>query len=313
MKPTPARSPKEAIDLTFARYLVEAAGFSPGGLELLAGGMTSRAYGFESSGERFVLRVNAHRGYERDRLARELLAGRVPVPELLAAGNLDGKFWAVSRRVPGVMVGLLPSREQADLVPQLVETLRAIHQIDVSATSGFGPLQEDDTGSYPTWARYLAGSTQMENHLNVPRAMERATTSMRTVLSQLVTEALPLFPAQSRRQLLHRDYNLANVLVHAGRVTGVVDWQGMGYGDPMYDAAETDFWVPELGFASAYALAAGETAWQPRVRCYQLLLNARALAFFINTGQEPLMGDLSDKARKLLDTKSPEYFLGARS
>lgn len=153
----------------------------------------------------------------------------------------------------------------------------------------------------------------MENYLNVPQAMERATASMQTVLSQLVTEALPLFPAESRRQLLHRDYNLANVLVHAGSVTGVVDWQGMGYGDPLYDAAEIDFWEPELGFAAAYALAASETAWRSRVRRYQLLLNARALAFFINTGQEHQMGTLPDKARKLLGAKSPEYFLGARS
>ncbi|HZR42730.1 MAG TPA: phosphotransferase, partial [Ktedonobacteraceae bacterium] len=199
MKPIPPHSPKEAIDLTFAQHLVESSGFHAGGLEPLVGGETTQAYGFESSGERFVLRVNAHRGYERDRLARELVLGRVPVPELLAYGKQDGKFWAISRRAPGVIVSLLSSREQADLVPQLVETLRAIHQVDVSTTSGFGPLQEDGTGCYPTWARYLAGSARMENHLNVPRAMERASAEMRVVLSQLVTAARPLFPAESRR------------------------------------------------------------------------------------------------------------------
>ena len=99
MKPTPARSPKEAIDLTFAQRLVESAGLTASSLEPLAGGETSQAYGFESSGEQFVLRVNAHQGYERDRLARELVHGRVPVPELLATGNRDGKFWAISRQI----------------------------------------------------------------------------------------------------------------------------------------------------------------------------------------------------------------------
>jgi aminoglycoside phosphotransferase (APT) family kinase protein len=37
--------------------------------------------------------------------------------------------------------------------------------------------------------------------------------------------------------LIHGDYTIDNVLVHAGRISGIIDWSGGALGDPRYDVA----------------------------------------------------------------------------
>jgi aminoglycoside phosphotransferase (APT) family kinase protein len=44
-------------------------------------------------------------------------------------------------------------------------------------------------------------------------------------------------PAPVPQRLIHGDYMWDNVLVDAGRVSGVIDWGGGAYGDPRYDLA----------------------------------------------------------------------------
>ncbi len=51
---------------------------------------------------------------------------------------------------------------------------------------------------------------------------------------RLVSERDALPPA-----ILHLDFHPANVLVHAGRVTGVIDWANASVGDPRADVART--------------------------------------------------------------------------
>lgn len=59
----------------------------------------TQAYAFEAEGEQLVLRINSHFGYDRDLWVGKLIDRRaVPFPAVLAAGETEGKFWAVSRR-----------------------------------------------------------------------------------------------------------------------------------------------------------------------------------------------------------------------
>ncbi|NJP39269.1 aminoglycoside phosphotransferase family protein [Alkalicoccus luteus] len=36
---------------------------------------------------------------------------------------------------------------------------------------------------------------------------------------------------------MHGDFTIDNVLIHGGRITGIIDWAGAAYGDPRYDVA----------------------------------------------------------------------------
>ena len=45
---------------------------------------------------------------------------------------------------------------------------------------------------------------------------------------------------------MHLDFHPGNVLVDGGRVTGVVDWDGAGRGDRLFDLVTLRFEVPRL-------------------------------------------------------------------
>lgn len=44
-------------------------------------------------------------------------------------------------------------------------------------------------------------------------------------------------PNKFKQTLIHGDYTIDNVLVHNGRISGVIDWAGGTYGDPRYDVS----------------------------------------------------------------------------
>lgn len=37
--------------------------------------------------------------------------------------------------------------------------------------------------------------------------------------------------------LIHGDFTIDNVLVHDGKISGVIDWSGGAFGDPRYDVS----------------------------------------------------------------------------
>ncbi|MFS0592758.1 aminoglycoside phosphotransferase family protein [Cytobacillus horneckiae] len=44
-------------------------------------------------------------------------------------------------------------------------------------------------------------------------------------------------PSKIKQTFIHGDFTIDNVLVHNGKVTGVIDWAGGTYGDPRYDVS----------------------------------------------------------------------------
>ncbi|MEI6481690.1 MAG: phosphotransferase, partial [Candidatus Saccharibacteria bacterium] len=67
--------------------------------------------------------------------------------------------------------------------------------------------------------------------------------------------------ASETRRLLHGDLGFDNLIVNDGKVTAVIDWAQMGYGDWMRDYAKFDFWWPDRytkpqAFADGYDLDA---------------------------------------------------------
>ncbi|UVI32839.1 phosphotransferase family protein [Paenibacillus spongiae] len=44
-------------------------------------------------------------------------------------------------------------------------------------------------------------------------------------------------PKDIGQTLIHGDFTIDNVLVHEGRISGVIDWSGGAYGDPRYDVS----------------------------------------------------------------------------
>jgi Phosphotransferase enzyme family len=103
-----------------------------------------------------------------------------------------------------------------------------------------------------TWPKTIVESvTSGFAEFCVVETLERHSPESRELLA-LCRRAVELHAAALRRarDVVHLDYTLVNVLVHRGRVSGVIDWGGTRSGDRLFDLATLVYYAkgeaPEL-------------------------------------------------------------------
>jgi aminoglycoside phosphotransferase (APT) family kinase protein len=181
-----------------------------------------------------------------------------PVPRLLGHGADGQGPYLVTDLVPGVRLDSRSAAERAPVFAELGRLLRRLH--DVAAPSTLPALSLDGVG-----AQYAARGG--------PHAAR-------------VAAALDGVTARGDR-LCHGDLSDGNVLVvpDAGgwAVSGVVDWERAGAGDPLADLARTVFHAgfkdpgPPAAMLDGYRATRAERA---AVRRYELALAAEAWSWF---------------------------------
>jgi aminoglycoside phosphotransferase (APT) family kinase protein len=164
------------------------------------------------------LSVRLPRRAERERIEDRVLAVvaslPVEVPEVVAVGRPGAGFpweWAVHTWLHGD----LPDQDlPLDDVVALIEALQRL----------------DTCGSVdPGYAR---GKALSYRDAAVRDALERVDAPGALELWERAVQAAEW---QGGRVWLHADLDRRNVLVRAGRLTGVLDWAGAGVGDPAVD------------------------------------------------------------------------------
>ena len=212
------------MDLEAARQLLPDLELT--GVEPLDGGEVHANFGVETSdGRRLVLKV--YRGelsWKRDKEAflLDLVAGRVPVPEVVhtTPGIL------VMTRVPG-----RPARfsgdDPIDVSSQLGALLRELHAITFDS---FGYIETRVTRPVATNLEYM--------RRRIDRKVRTGPPDLRDALERYFAEREAAFTGCETAVLCHNDAHDANVLVEGGRITGIVDWENAVAADPIFDLAK---------------------------------------------------------------------------
>ena len=266
----------------------------------LEGSQVARTFAFRAGKQDYILRFNAadHMpiSFAKEAfLARTIASPQIPIPPVTQVGRWQNLHFAISLRVPGQMVEKLPVQEVVQLVPSLLATLHAIHQVDVSRWKNYGVFDEQGTGLYPDWQSSLVRVKDEEedwdyfgkwHHLFEDTFLER---DLFDDLFQRMMRLLDFCP--SERFLVHGNYSLRNLLAHEGKITGVVDWLDARYGDFVYDIAGLDFWIPELGMRERcqryyQGRQVAIPFYEERVLCYECYIALDALRFFAKKGDE---------------------------
>lgn len=268
------------------------------GMRELEGGEIARTFAVTAGGEEYVLRFNRHMGanFEKEAYLSRLAApARIPLAPLVRVGRSDDLHFSITRLVAGTRADQLPEEEQEALVLALLETLEAIHGVDVGGTTGYGTFGDDGAGLFPGWRASLAQIREEEPEWDFYgkwHTLFETTFLERDLFDDLYTRMLGLLDfCPEERWLVHGNYGFGNVLAREGRVAAVLDWIDAKYGDFVYDLAWLDFWAPRRDYPGRYLHRRPVDSpeiprFAERLRCYELYIGLDALRFFAKAGRE---------------------------
>jgi hygromycin-B 4-O-kinase len=273
----------------------------------LAGGNVAQTFACTAGGEAYIVRFNHRRAAnfaKEAHIAHALAPTAVPIPLILHVGAHGDLLFAISRQVPGAPFDLLPPAAARAILPSLIETLDAIHAVDVSATTGFGTFDDDGVGLFPSWRRFLESVREEEadwDYYGKWHGLFETTFLDRDTFDAVYARMAGLLPfcpvdrdGDGDRSLVHGDFGFGNVLVHDGSITAILDWVDAKYGDFLYDIAWLDFWAASpdsidfpATFAEHYA-AMGVTIpnYAERLACYQHYIALDAFRFCAKANDE---------------------------
>lgn len=235
---------------------------------LIAGGHSNLTYRFvDQSGAAYVLRrpplgqvlESAHDMGREHRIIHALRDSPVPVPATLGLctdAQVNGAPFYVMDYVEGAVLHeaeaakALSAAERRSAGMDAVEVLASLHLVDADAV-GLGDLGRKEAylaRQLKRWNRQWEASKTHE----IP-AMEES--------SRLLAEAMP---EQVGAGIVHGDYRLGNMIVAAGKIQAVLDWELCTLGDPLADVGYLlNSWVepgeeaPPTGAAELPPTAAG--------------------------------------------------------
>lgn len=260
----------------------------------LGTGHMALVFSFRADDQEFVIRLvekkMAHALKKELAVAELLHDSEVPLPPILHQGTLAEFHFAIAPRAAGLPLDELTSEQYQQVVPDVISTLDAIHQVDVSGTHGYGMFDETAVGPFSSWPDYLLNVAQEEeggfygrwHHLFEESFLERP------LFEQIYAEMQRLFIyLPKERFLIHGDYGWNNVLAEGGKVTAVLDWANAQYGDFLFDIAYLSA-SAQVDFVAAFQQYYYDhnrvvPYYLERVRCYQCFSTLDGLRFFAKT------------------------------
>ncbi len=211
--------------------------------DLIAGGHSNLTYTVtDQTRNRWVLRrpplfqvlQSAHDMEREHRIIKALAASDVPVPGLIGYCDdeaVNDRPFYVMHFVRGEVLrtaenaAAFGAQRLETVSRSLVDTLAAIHEVDVDAI-GLGELGRKDDYVGRQLKRWL-------------RQYHASQTSERPLFTEVHDHLVSCIPDQGRAGLVHGDYRLDNCLIDTdGSVAAVLDWELCTLGDVRTDVAQ---------------------------------------------------------------------------
>lgn len=191
-------------------------------VELLPAGKSNTNYKLIlSDGEVCVLRLYSHGNAERETYVMNLVREFVPVPV-----EIDrGEAWSVFSFLEGELFEQIPEHSGA-----AAETLARISAVEFK--SG-GIINADGTISPFSFGGSKGFVAEKLENAEVRTWLGEETVGGLIAVLQKEAARFDELDAQSR--LVHGDFNPTNILIHRGKVSGILDWEFCHSGTPYMD------------------------------------------------------------------------------
>ncbi len=219
----------------------------------IEGGEIARTFKFNISEKSYYIQFNHSnmsgwasfemRNY--DRFQKQ----NVPVRKVVHQAYIKEIHYAVTEEVTGIQPAQFNIEEIKNILPQAYQIIKNISKIDISNTSGYGWIDKSENGIFHTWKEHIDFVMQEEpDDMFYGKWYNLFDTTFlqRDVFENYyhkMTELYPYLPEQ--RFLQHGNFSMANIIVDKNRISGVIDWQDVRYGDSLFDFTHFIFWLSE--------------------------------------------------------------------
>ncbi len=284
-------------------------------LRPLEGGQIARSFSFSAGGRPYVLqfnRDNMDANFEKSAfVARTFGSKAIPIPEVVRFGRFGDLHFCITRKASGRQFGSLTPEEQSRSLPALLDTLDAIHAVDVRDRTGYGLFDGSGRGMSASWPGYLSSVADEEradgfygrwHHLFTDGSLDR---EMFDRVFARMRELLPACPGE--RWLVHGGFGGRNLLIENDEVSAVLDWIDARYGDFVYDLAGLDFWEEGRGYRALlrerYVARGIEIPhYEARMLCHQCYQALDAFRFFAKSGRADALRWTRDRIFTLMES-----------
>lgn len=165
----------------------------------------------------------------------------VPVPQILLLSDVETDqeklHVCVESKIEGVSLqslikqNILSQNGIKELTISAGETLSKIHSIK---TKGYGEINSSGVGKFETWSEYM-----LQQNKNRDVVFEEA--EKIGVDSKLIQQAFEILENNQDiykdvgSRLVHSDYGIKHILIHKGKINGIIDFENCRGADIAYD------------------------------------------------------------------------------
>lgn len=164
--------------------------------------------------------------YERELAAYEILAGHVPIPQLL-------DYWAGDDNCPGAFLlselkgHPLSEKASPEVAYQIGALQAAMHQIQPSNTIESGTIQNE----FPHWHEFI----EKQFYSFAEHVQEILDQDVFMASLNKFEQMKGKLPAPDGPSFVHMDFRPANIIVDEGQVSGMIDFESVRFGSTEID------------------------------------------------------------------------------
>jgi len=232
-----------------------ATGSSPTEKQQIIKGEANEVHAIKIGGSpEVIVRINreseAESRFQSERWAIEQAAkAGVPVPRVLLVESLQledrSVGISVEERLPGIPLDELAMHtsddELADILQRAGALLSLVHSV---ITEGFGEVDKLGRGEHAS----ICGIFSQENLSERVLLAAARSASLNPNLLRRALHILHDFPKSYppvSPRLLHGDFGPKHILVESGKITGIIDFENAGSGDPVREFANWQFFFED--------------------------------------------------------------------
>ena len=136
---------------------------------------------------------------------------------------------------------LLPGESVWDAAQSVVDDALALNALQAGRAAHLALGRRYRGVAYPPWCKLLPRLARRGGngfcHLRAMRAYSPEAARLLATIQAFIADHADRLAAVPATDVVHFDFGGHNILVHEGRITGVVDWEGLVPGDRAFDLA----------------------------------------------------------------------------